>query len=151
VSGGSRRTAIIVLAVALVVSLCLNLFVAGAWFAGRVLGGPVASAIAAVMQSYPLSLRQEIRRQVFEQRDAILTAVADLRDARARMFALMRGDPLDTEALQRAMAEVRDKTTTVQALLQSALAASLAETPAAEREKIVSPSFGFSLFEHPNP
>ena len=45
------------------------------------------------------------------------------------MFAEMRADPLDRDALARAMADVRTKTTALQAFFQSALAASLEETP----------------------
>jgi hypothetical protein len=41
------------------------------------------------------------------------------------MFVLMRADPIDHEALDGAMEEVRAKTTALQALLQSVLAASL--------------------------
>jgi hypothetical protein len=55
-------------------------------------------------------------------------------------------DPLDRDALARAMADVRVKTTALQAFFQSALAASLEETPAAERTKIEPPGLGLGLF-----
>ena len=44
------------------------------------------------------------------------------------------------------MADVRVKTTALQAFFQSALAASLEETPAAERKKIEPPGLGLGLF-----
>jgi len=62
--------------------------------------------------------------------------------SRQRMFAVMRAEPLDKDALQRAMADVRVKTTELQALLQSALAASVEQAPASERQKIQSPGLG---------
>jgi hypothetical protein len=61
------------------------------------------------------------------------------------MFALMRAETLDEKALQGAMAEVREKTATVQALLQAALLASLKDIPAAEREKIEPPRLGLGF------
>jgi hypothetical protein len=67
-------------------------------------------------------------------------------EARLRMFAAMRADPLDREALDRSMAEVRVKTTALQALLQSALADILAATPASERQKIEPPRRGLGQF-----
>jgi len=54
----------------------------------------------------------------------------------------MRADPLDKEALQRAMADVRVKTTELQVLLQSALAESIEQAPLAERQKIEPPGLG---------
>jgi hypothetical protein len=45
------------------------------------------------------------------------------------------------------MADVRAKTTALQAFFQSALAASLEETPAAERRKIEPPGLGLGPFQ----
>ena len=63
------------------------------------------------------------------------------------MFETMRAEPLDPDALARAMADVRAKTTALQAFFQSALAASLEETPAAERRKIEPPGLGLGPFQ----
>jgi uncharacterized membrane protein len=141
----SRRTAIIVLTVCLVISICLNLFAAGAWVAARWLDRPFASAASTAMQPYPPSLRREIRQRIGAERGPLLAALAELRDARQTMFNLMRADPLDREALQRAMTDVRVKTTALQALLQTAVAESLAQTPPSERQKIEPPGLGFGL------
>ena len=135
---GSRRTTIIVLSVCLLVSFCLNLFAAGALVATRWLRHP----LAAVMLSYPPSLRQDVRQRLVAERDKVRAALVELRDARQRMFAVMRADPLDKEALQRAMADVRVKTTELQALLQAALAASVEQAPLSERQKIEPPGIG---------
>jgi uncharacterized membrane protein len=147
VNGSSRRTVIIVLAVC----LALSLSAAGALFAARWFDRPLAAAFAAAMQAYPPHLRREIRHKLFEDRDALRTAVEDLRDARDRMFVLMRADPIDHKALDGAMEEVRAKTTALQALLQSVLAASLETVPPSERQKIEAPRLGLGLFRGNNP
>jgi uncharacterized membrane protein len=146
VSAGSKRTAIIVLAAALVVSLCLNMFVAGAWFAGRYVDRSLAAAANAAMSAYPPSLRRAVRQKLVAERQELRAAVTDLREARLRMFAAMRADPLDRGALDRSMAEVRVKTTNLQALLQTAFAEVLEQAPLSERQKIESPRLGANLF-----
>jgi len=151
VTGSSRRTVIIVLAVCLALSLSLNLFAAGALFAARWFERPLAAAFVAAMQAYPPDLRREIRRKLFADRDALRTSVKDLRDARDRMFTLMRADPIDHQALDGAMAEVRAKTTALQAMLQSVLAASLETVPPSERRKIEAPRLGLGLFRGNDP
>jgi len=135
VTTGSRRTTIIVLSICLLVSLCFNLFAAGAFVATRWLYRPLAAAVLA----YPPSLRQDVRQRLAAERDKVRTAIVDLHDSRQRMFAAMRAEPLDKDGLQRAMADVRVKTTELQALLQSALAASVEQAPASERQKIAPP------------
>jgi uncharacterized membrane protein len=134
-----------VLAILLLVSVAFNLFAAGALVATRWLNRPLGSAVEAVMRSYPPSVRAEVRSRLFADRDVVRAAFAELGAARKRMFALMRAETLDEKALQGAMAEVRDKTATVQALLQAALLASLKDIPAAEREKIEPPRLGLGF------
>jgi uncharacterized membrane protein len=140
----TARRVIVILAVCLVVSVSLNLFAAGAFVALRSLER--SFGLGALMQTYPPSVRREVREKVLADRLTLRAVIADLRDARQRMFAAMRADPLDREALARAMADVRAKTTALQAFFQSALAASLEETPAAERKKIEPPGLGLGLF-----
>jgi uncharacterized membrane protein len=134
-----------VLAILLLVSVAFNLFAAGALVATRWLNRPLGSAVEAVMRSYPPSVRAEVRSRLFADRDVVRAAFGELGAARKRMFALMRAETLDEKALQGAMAEVREKTATVQALLQAALLASLKDIPAAEREKIEPPRLGLGF------
>jgi uncharacterized membrane protein len=138
VTTGSRRTAIIILSICLLLSVCLNLFAAGAFVATRWALHPLAT----VMRTYPPSLRHDVRERLRAEPGKVRAAIVDLHDARERMFAVMRADPLDKEALQRAMADVRVKTTALQALLQSALADSLEQAPLSERQKIKPPGLG---------
>ncbi len=140
-STASRRTTIIVLSGLLVVSVCLNLFAAGAWVATRWHRHPLAM----MMLSYPPSLRQDLRDRLLAAGPKLKAALFELREARQRMFAIMRADPLDKEALERAMADVRAKTTELQAMVQAVLAESLEKAPLSERQKIKQPGFGFLL------
>jgi uncharacterized membrane protein len=140
----SARRVIVILAVCLLVSVSLNLFAAGAFVALRSLER--SFGLGALMQTYPASVRREVRQKLVADRATMRAVIADLRDARQRMFEAMRADPLDRDALARAMADVRAKTTALQAYFQSALAASLEDTPAAERKKIEPPGLGLGPF-----
>jgi uncharacterized membrane protein len=146
-----RRTTIVILAVCLLISLAVNLFVAGAFVAGRWMNRPIASAVEAVMRAYPPALREEVKRKLFQDREGLRATITDLVAARQRMFALMRADPLDEAALQDAMADVRIKTSAVQARLQAALLATLKEAPAAEREQIEPPRLGLGRLRDSGP
>jgi uncharacterized membrane protein len=141
----SARRIIVILAVCLLVSVSLNLFAAGAFVALRSLDR--SFGLGALMQTYPPSVRREVRQRVIADRATMRAVIADLRDARKRMFETMRAEPLDPDALARAMADVRAKTTALQAFFQSALAASLEKTPAAERRKIEPPGLGLGPFQ----
>lgn len=132
----SLRTAAILLSIGLLVSVCLNLFAAGAWFAGRWLDRRVEAAVGTTLRAYPPSLRREVARRLFADREALRAAIGDMREARQRMLALMRAEPLDRDALSRAMADLRAATTALQAQLHEALADTVARTPAEERRAI---------------
>ncbi|WP_343718446.1 periplasmic heavy metal sensor [Inquilinus sp.] len=140
-----RRRTTLILAIALTASLCFNLFLGGAWLAGRWFEQRVETVAASAMRAYPPELRRDVLRRLLQDRADLRSAVGGLREARQRMFAVMRADPLDRGALDAAMAEVRARTGDVQALLQSALAASLAEMPAGDRAKIQPPAGGLGL------
>lgn len=126
-----------VLAGALLVSLCLNLFAAGAWFsANRLADRRVDASVGSLMRGYPPELRRDVMRRLAADRHAFHAAIAELRAARQRMRAAMRAEPLDPDALTRSMDEVRTATTALQARLHAALAASLAQAPVEGRRRI---------------
>jgi uncharacterized membrane protein len=141
----SARRTIVILAVCLLVSVSLNLFAAGAFVALRSLDR--SFGLGALMRTYPASVRSEVRQRVLADRATMRAVIADLREARQRMFEAMRAEPLDPDALARAMADVRAKTTALQAFFQSALAASLEDIPAGERRKIEPPGLGIGPFQ----
>jgi uncharacterized membrane protein len=142
----ATRTTIIVLSVFLLLSVCLNMFIAGAVFTGRFMERRVEAAVARTMQAYPPELRRDVKRRLIAERGKLIPAVIALRQARQRMFVIMRADELDKEALAESMTDVREKTAVVLALLQGALADSLAAAPASERQKIEAPGLGLGLF-----
>jgi uncharacterized membrane protein len=142
---GPRRRTTLILAIVLAVSLCLNLFAGGAWLAGRWIDRRLETASASVMRAYPPEVRRDVLRRLLQDRTGLRAAVGGLREARQRMVAVMQADPLDRGALESAMAEVRTRTGALQALLQSALVDTLAETPAEERAKILPPAAGLGL------
>jgi hypothetical protein len=55
------------------------------------------------------------------------------------MIETMRTDPIDRQALDAAMADVRQKTSALQELIQNSLAESVARAPAADRATIKVP------------
>jgi uncharacterized membrane protein len=146
-----RRRTPLILAIALTASLCLNLFLGGAWLAGRWFDRRVEATATSVMRAYPPEIRRDVLRRLLRDRTELRAAVAGLRDARQRMFAVMRTDPLDRSALGETMAEVRARTGALQALLQAALADSLMETPVEERRQIRSPAIGLGLLDDRSP
>jgi uncharacterized membrane protein len=151
VSRALRRRIVPILAIVLAASLCLNLFLGGAWLAGQWFERRVETVAASAMRSYPPELRRDVLRRLLQDRTELRSAVGGWREARQQMFALMRVDPLDRHALEAAMAEVRARTAALQALLQSALAGALAEAPATDRARIEPPTGSFGLFDDQNP
>ena len=129
----------------------MNLFAAGAWVAGRWIDSRIERSIGRAMQPYPPVLRREILRHLREDRAELLASARDFRAARQRLFAAMRAEPLDRDAVAAAMTDVRARTDALQALLQSNVAKSLETVPAAERQKIQSPGLGLGLFDETVP
>lgn len=147
----TRRTTIIALSVGLLISFSLNLFAAGAWVAGRWIDLRIERSLTRVMQPYPPTLRREIVRNLREDRGEVLASAREFRGARQRLFAVMRAEPLDRDALAAAMTEVRAKTDALQTLLQASVARSLETVPAAERERIEPPGLGLGLLDDTAP
>ena len=73
--------------VCLLVSVSLNLFTAGAFVALRSLDR--SFGLGALMQTYPPSVRREVREKVLADRIGLRALIGDLREARQRMFAAM--------------------------------------------------------------
>lgn len=127
---------IAVLSVALLISLCLNLFAAGTWLTGLWLQGSAPIAVERALAGYPVELRREVARRLLTDREAVRTAVQALREARQTMLAQMRAEPLDRAELDAAMADVRTATTALQARVHLALGASIEQAPAHLRSAI---------------
>jgi uncharacterized membrane protein len=135
------RTATI-LVVVLVISLALNFFGAGLVAAGIGLRRSLAGFDRTVMQlaeRFPPEIRRAVAGDLIARRDEGFKALDELRAARREAFAAMRADPFDRTRLERALAAVRAKTQTLQALGHSALATVLSAASAESRAKIKAP------------
>jgi uncharacterized membrane protein len=135
----SRRPTIIVLSVCLVASLCLNFFVGGAWLAGRWLDHRITASVGSLLKTYPASIRRDFLHRLIVDRQDLRSSIRAVRDARQHMIETMRTDPIDRQALDAAMADVRQKTSALQELIQNSLAESVARAPAADRATIKVP------------
>lgn len=128
----SRRTAI-ALGALLVLSLCLNLFVAGLVVAR--MGGPGRGADAAMarqerfFRSLPEEAQPVVREVFREHRPEISARFARLREARREVATLLRAETLDRGALDAAMAEVRARGAEAQEVLHAAMAEAAARLP----------------------
>ncbi len=130
----SGRTGTAVL-VALVVSVCLNVFVAGL-IAGRATGirpGPDRAAsgggLERFMATVPAEARPVIRRALRENRGGLQGMVAEVRAARQDAAAIVAREPFDEAAFEAAMAAVRARSEALQATVHGVIAEALADLP----------------------
>lgn len=131
----------VTLLVVLVVSLALNLFVAGfAVSKFRKFGhGPVPGIermFSAFVGGFPREIRRDVHDELEDVRPQFQEVVASLRNARTRMFELMREDPLDKDALAQAMTEVRDRTSNIQQIGHDAARRAIENASPEARAKI---------------
>lgn len=135
------RTATVLLVV-LVISLALNFFAGGLVVAGLRVQRAVAAfdrTIAGFGERFPPEIRRAVAGELIAAREAVFKALDELRAARADMFAAMQATPFDRARLDRAMEQVRAKTTALQVLGQAALAAAIAAAPPDSRVRIKPP------------
>lgn len=128
------------LVVVLVLSLALNLFVAG--FAASRWHGPGRSGaiehmIGAFVTRMPRELRHLVRDELHDVKPELRREFGDLMQARQRMFSLMRAEPLDDAALEAAMSDVRRELNDVQAVGQQAVLAAIKRADPAVRAEIL--------------
>lgn len=126
---GRTGTAVVV---ALVVSVCLNVFVAGL-VVGRISGGGAAAPDRAAdagglerfMATVPAEARPVLRRALRENRRDLQGMVAAVREARQEAAAVVAREPFDPAAFQAAMAAVRDRSEALQAAVHVIIAEAL--------------------------
>ena len=120
--------------VALVLSVCLNVFVAGL-VAGRITGGGAATdqaagaGLAQFMATVPAEARPAIRRALRDNRRGLQGLVAEVREARREAAAMVAREPFDPAAVEAALAAVRDRSQALQAALHGIIAEALEELP----------------------
>jgi uncharacterized membrane protein len=130
------------LVIALVLSVGLNLFGAGvavSLMRVREAASGIVRDVAGLSARFPPELRRGMRRALFVEREALRDDLAALSEARAAMFEAMRAEPFDPAAVAAAMAEVRARTTALQARAQGAALEALREADAGTRALITPP------------
>lgn len=129
--------------VVLVLSLSLNLFVAG-FVGSRVYqwrqGGMFNHMVGAYVGHFPKPLRQGLREEMFERRPEMANAMRELHRARQDMFEMMRSDRLDRAQLDAAMSKVRERTSDLQQIGQSAVLDAIANADPQVRAAIAPPA-----------
>jgi len=125
----SGRSATLIL-IALVLSVCLNVFVAG-MIAGRVSSGGAPPERASreglerFMATVPGEARPVIRRALRENRRDLQDLVAAVRDARQDAAAVVAREPFEQAEFEAAMAGVRDRSEALQAAVHGIIAQAL--------------------------
>ncbi|TJW38853.1 MAG: periplasmic heavy metal sensor [Mesorhizobium sp.] len=102
-------------------SLALNFFLIGYAAHGLRQGAAGPMLIAEMAGAYPPEVRKEFRGILRENRPRTLSALAEVRAARARLAAAEKASPFDEAAVKDAMAAVRTATTNLQATMQDYL------------------------------
>ncbi|MEO8668514.1 MAG: periplasmic heavy metal sensor [Bauldia sp.] len=133
----------IILVVVAALSLATNFLILG-FVAARVSDfrhGAVERLVAIGARSFPGKIRDAIIAEAAEEKGPLRAALFDLRTARQTMFAAMRAEPFDPAALDRAFADVRAKTATLQSLGQALVGEAVAAAPPGVRQQIEPPGW----------
>ncbi len=132
----------VVLMLALVVSVAVNLTIAGFVFArvaGPRPGGEIERIVAIGIRAFPPEIQKSIADGSKAKRDEMKAKLDAVQDARRKMFDAMRADPFDPAALDAAYTELRARTTELQEVGQGIVADALAHAPADVRARIKPP------------
>jgi uncharacterized membrane protein len=132
----------IVLLVALVLSVAINLTIAGFVFArvaGPRPGGEIERIVAIGIRAFPPEIQKAIVDGSKAKRDEMKARLDAVQDARRKMFDAMRADPFDPAALDTAYTELRARTGDLQQVGQGIVADALAHSPADVRARIKPP------------
>lgn len=136
---GRPATAILV---ALVLSVCLNVFVAGVVI-GRVSAGgrpPLAQGGGGGFERFiatvPEEARPVVRQTLREHRPRIQERFLALRNARQDVAAIVGAEPFDRPAFEAAMATVRTRSKEMEAEMHGVIAEALAQLPAELRAQM---------------
>ncbi len=131
----------VTLLVVLIFSVALNLFVAGFAFSkfrqfGMRHGIGVERMLSTFVAGFPREIRHGLHEELNYVQPQFRTAINSLRDARTRMFELMRQDPLDRQALALAMARVRELASVLQKIGHEAVLRAIEDADPEVRARI---------------
>lgn len=126
--------------VALAVSLAVN-FTLGGFVSARMFlphpppRGGFSTFMTAADRAFPAEMRAALRDDLFNN-PSVKTNFEALHANRRKMFAVMRAEPFDPEALKSVLDEIQANTTALQQVGHAALERIVAQTPADVRARI---------------
>ncbi|HVY19319.1 MAG TPA: periplasmic heavy metal sensor [Bauldia sp.] len=133
----------VVMLVALVLSVAVNLTIAGfvfSRFAGPPRpGGEIERIVAIGIRAFPPEIQQAIADGSKARREELRTKLDAVQDARKRMFDAMRANPFDAAALTVAYDDLRARTSELQQVGQQITADAIASAPPDVRARIRPP------------
>lgn len=127
-SGRTATSAI----VALVLSVSLNVFIAGL-IAGRASRGDApprrnaGSGLERFIATVPAEARPVIRRALRDNRSGLQELVADVRQARRDAASVVGSEPFDSAAFEASLASVRDRSRALEAAVHGIIAEAIDE------------------------
>lgn len=137
--------------IVLIVSLGLNLFLgglmAGHWFSGpphppraaqgeRGAAGEPGRILQRMASTLPPEHRPAFEAAIAKHRDRVAQAASQSREAREQVREILRKDPLDRAALDRAFEAVRTSNIALQTEIQMTIAEAAADLPASARQRL---------------
>ncbi len=132
----------VVLMLALLISVAVNLTIAGfafSRFAGPRPGGEIERIVSIGIRAFPPEIQQAIAEGSDARRTEMKAKLDAVQEARRKMFDAMRANPFDPAALDAAYADLRARTTDLQLVGQAIVGAVLAHSPADVRARIKPP------------
>lgn len=136
----SGRTATATL-VALVLSVCLNVFIAGL-IAGRVSRGDavppanVGGGLERFMATVPAEARPTIRQALRDNGSGLRELVAGVRSARRDAAVIVAAEPFDRAAFEAALSRVRDRSRALEAAVHGVISEAIEQLPAGVRAEM---------------
>lgn len=130
------------LTLALVISLGINLLIAGIVI-GRIIAGPPAHMpgpihLGMLMRHVEPETREKLAPEMRRLRDSVMPLRREMRDAQQAFTTVLMADEIDEEALASAQSRLADASATLQAQVHEQMAATMAAIPPEERRRILS-------------
>ena len=127
-----------VVIILLICSLALNLLFIGGLIGRSVFGGPpghLPNHMGWMLRNLSDEKRKELRPQLKERSGSLRTVRQEMRQARQRLSAAIREEPLDERALQLALKDLRSASNKFQVVTHENMSTILKEMSLEDREK----------------
>ena len=122
----------------LICSLALNLLFIGGLIGRSIFGGPpghLPNHMGWMLRNLSDEKRKELRPQLKERSGSLRTVRQEMRQARQRLSAAIREEPLDERALQLALKDLRSASNKFQVVTHENMSTILKEMSLEDREK----------------